>query len=139
MKLKNILHPKLINFLGGLAIASLCFHAVAQPTGPAIPERRDLSNAIKDIKLPPGFKIEIYADNILNARSLHLSSNGTLFVGSHATGNGQVYALVDSNNDKRADKIHVLDKGLNIPNGVVYRDGSLYVAEVSRILRYDNI
>lgn len=66
-----------------------------------------------------------------------LSENGTLFVGMRD--GGAVYALRDTNNDGRADSTYVIATGLNTPNGVAMRQGDLYVAEISRILRYDNV
>ncbi|MEZ4897408.1 MAG: sorbosone dehydrogenase family protein [Saprospiraceae bacterium] len=89
------------------------------------------------IKLPAGFKIDLYADQVTNARSMCLTPSGTLFVGSRDE--GSVYALVDQNGDYKADKIYIIAKGLQMPNGVAFRNGSLYVAEVSKIWRYDNI
>jgi len=89
------------------------------------------------IKLPPGFKISVFADKVTNARSMALSPNGTLFVGTRS--DGRVYAIRDEDGDFRADKTYTLDSDLFMPNGVAFRDGSLYVAEVNRILRYDNI
>ncbi len=89
------------------------------------------------IKLPPGFDIEIYAHNIPNARSMALSPNGTLFVGTRKA--GSVYAVLDNNKDFHVDAVVTLAKNLNMPNGVAFRNGALYVAEVSRVLRYDNI
>jgi glucose/arabinose dehydrogenase len=89
------------------------------------------------VKLPPGFKINIYASDIPNARSMALSPQGTLFVGTRKA--GKVYAVLDPNGDFRADESVILVKGLNMPNGVAFRNGSLYVAEVNRILRYDDI
>ena len=89
------------------------------------------------IELPPGFSIDYYAENVENARSMTLSPNGTLFVGSRNAGN--VYALPDRDRDNRADETIVIAEGLNMPNGVAFRNGSLYVAEVSRVIRYDNI
>ncbi len=89
------------------------------------------------IKLPEHFKIEIYAQGVPNARSLTLGSQGTLFVGSRTA--GQVYAIVDRNKDMRADKVSVIAKGLRFPNGVAFKNGSLYVAEINRVLRFDNI
>jgi glucose/arabinose dehydrogenase len=89
------------------------------------------------IKLPPGFSIDIYAENVPNARSMVLGAKGTLFVGTRTEGN--VYAIKDSNNDNKADQVITIARGLNMPNGVAFRNGSLYVAEVSRIIRYDNI
>ena len=89
------------------------------------------------IKLPPGFKIELYAKNVPNARSLVLGDNGTVFVSTRTE--GKIYALVDTNNDHHADKKYILAEGLFMPNGIAFHNGSLYVAEVSRIIRFDNI
>ena len=89
------------------------------------------------IRLPEGFQITTYAEDIKNARSLCLSPNGTLFVGSMHAGN--VYALRDTNGDLRADLKYTLATGLRMPNGVAFRNGDLYVAEVSRILRFAGI
>ena len=66
-----------------------------------------------------------------------LSPNGTLFVGTRKE--GKVYALLDRNHANVADEVITLAHGLNMPNGVAFHDGALYVAEVHRILRYDNI
>jgi len=66
-----------------------------------------------------------------------LSPNGTLFVGSRTAGN--VYALVDSDGDKKADRKYVIAKGLNMPNGVAFRDEALYVAEFNRVLKFNHI
>ncbi|HLA39721.1 MAG TPA: sorbosone dehydrogenase family protein [Candidatus Glassbacteria bacterium] len=89
------------------------------------------------IRLPSGFRISLYADNVPGARSMALGPNGTLFVGTR--GEGKVYAVLDRNGDDRADQVVTLAAGLNMPNGVAFRDGALYVAEVNRILRYDGI
>lgn len=89
------------------------------------------------IELPPGFSIDYYAKNVEGARSMVLSPNGTLFVGSRDS--GKVYAVLDRNNDSKADDVLVLAENLDMPNGVAFKNGSLYVAEVSRVLRYDGI
>jgi len=89
------------------------------------------------IKLPPGFQIDVYADNVPNARSMTLSPNGTLFVGTRKLKN--VYAIVDQNKDFKADQIYIIAKGLNSPNGVAFHNESLYVAEINRVLRFDHI
>jgi len=93
--------------------------------------------SLEKIKLPPGFQIDIYASGIQGARSMAPGPGGVLFVGTRDE--GRVYAIVDRDGDQKADEIITIARGLNMPNGVAYRDGSLYVAEVSRILRYDNI
>jgi glucose/arabinose dehydrogenase len=92
---------------------------------------------LKDIKLPPGFEISLYAGNLPNARSLTLSPKGTLFVGS--LNEGKVYAVVSQPGETEAKKIVTIAQGLNMPNGVAFRNGALYVAEVNRVLRYDDI
>jgi glucose/arabinose dehydrogenase len=88
------------------------------------------------IQLPPGFSISVYAE-VPNARSMCWGEKGTLFVGNRSK--DKVYAVTDANKDGIADKVIVIDEGLNMPNGVAFRKGSLYVAEVNRILRYDDI
>lgn len=88
------------------------------------------------IKLPAGFTINVYAE-VDNARSMALSPNGTLFV-SNRNGN-KVYAVTDEDRDGVGDKIYVVAKGLDTPNGVAFKDGSLYIATVPAILRIDNI
>lgn len=92
---------------------------------------------LDQIQLPPGFEITLYAEGIPNARSLALGPKGTLFVGTRTE--GTVYAVRDQDGDHRADEVRILARGLHMPNGVAVRGQDLYVAEVSRILRYDNI
>ena len=92
------------------------------------------------IKLPPGFRIEVYASGVTNARELALGPKGTVFVGSRNKPDGdKVYALVDKNGDQKADRVLTIAKGLNEPNGVAVHNGSLYVGEISRIVRFDAI
>jgi len=92
---------------------------------------------LEQIKLPAGFEISVYASGVENARSMTLSPNGTLFVGTRSAGN--VYAVVDRNGDFKADEVITLARGLKSPNGVAFLDGALYVAEVNRVVRFDNI
>ena len=89
------------------------------------------------VRVPEGFSVSFYSDRVPNARSLAMGPGGTLFVGTRS--GGTVYALTDSDGDNFAETVRVVDDGLNSPNGVAFRDGSLYVAEISRILRYDGI
>ena len=88
------------------------------------------------IKLPPGFKISVYAE-VPNARSLSLSPSGILYVGNRS--GDKVYAVLDENKDGKADKIYTVASGLHTPNGVAFKDGSLYIATISSILRLDSI
>jgi glucose/arabinose dehydrogenase len=66
-----------------------------------------------------------------------LGSDGTVFVGTQRA--GSVYAVVDRDKDYKADEVLTLASGLTQPNGVAFRDGALYVAEISRITRYDGV
>ena len=66
-----------------------------------------------------------------------LGAKGTIFVGTRTAGN--VYAVVDANGDHKADRVVTIASGLNMPNGVAFRDGALYVAEINRVLRFDGI
>ncbi|MEM1319894.1 MAG: PQQ-dependent sugar dehydrogenase [Bacteroidota bacterium] len=102
-------------------------------------EKADDKPAIQldKIKLPKGFQIELYAEKVDNARSISLSPSGTLFVGTR--NKGHLYALRDTDGDYKVDKNYTLAKKLDMPNGVAFKDGSLYVAEISTILRYDDI
>ena len=68
---------------------------------------------------------------------MSLSPDGTLFVGTRPS--GRVYALRDEDGDHKAERVIVLARDLNNPNGVAFKDGDLYVAEINRILRYTNI
>lgn len=92
---------------------------------------------LSTIKLPPGFKIDLFAEDVKNARSLTRSPDGTIFVGTR--NEGSVYALRDEDGDNKAEKKWVIASGLTMPNGVAVKDGDLYVAEYNRILRYDDI
>jgi glucose/arabinose dehydrogenase len=91
---------------------------------------------LKQIKLSPGFEIAIFADNVRDARSMVLSPKGTVFVGTR--GAGKVYAL-PAQAEKNASGVITVAEGLKSPNGVAFHNGALYVAEISRVLRYDNI
>jgi len=90
---------------------------------------------LDEIKLPPGFAIELYAKNLPGARSLALGAKGTLFVGTR--GEGRVYAIVNGGSARA--KVYTIAQGLDEPNGVAFRDGALYVAEISRVIRFDRI
>ncbi len=91
---------------------------------------------LNSITLPRGFSISVYAE-VENARSMAISPNGTIFVGNR--NEDKVYAIKDTNGDNKADKKWVIASGLNMPNGVAFKDGNLYVAEVSRIHKFSDI
>ncbi|WP_048143287.1 PQQ-dependent sugar dehydrogenase [Methanosarcina horonobensis] len=123
--------------LGFFALAVLIFSAYVVLRTVPIDDCGENGTGLACIELPPGFSIDYYAENVEGARSMALSPNGTLFVGSR--GEGRVYAVLDKDRDNKADDVIVLAEGLNMPNGVAFRNGSLYVAEISRVIRYDDI
>jgi len=96
-----------------------------------------MSEKLSLIKLPPGFEIQLFAENVPNARQLAVGDQGTVFAGSRKA--GVVYAVVDHDGDLFAEGIYVIDQDLNMPSGVEFRFGSLYVGAVDRVLRYDDI
>jgi len=89
------------------------------------------------LELPSGFNIQYFADNVPGARSLTRGASGTVYVGTRPQ--GVVYALEDENLDGVADKRYVVANDLNSPNGVAYMGGDLYVAEISRIIKFEGI
>ncbi len=120
--------PARLRWMLWLSIAAAAFLYWRYNSARPYPER---------LALPAGFTVTVFASEVENARSLALGDRGTVFVGSRDAGN--VYALPDTNRDGVADRVITLAAGLQMPNGVAFRDGALYVAEVSRILRFDSI
>jgi glucose/arabinose dehydrogenase len=139
----NYLKPLIFSFSIGLfSLHASCQGKLTPVQTSNSSNKRDIRTAKADvkldqIKLQPGFKIEVWAADIPNARSMAISDNGIVFVGNRQEKN--VYALVDENGDGKADSKFILAEGLKMPNGVAYKDGDLYVAEVSRILRFKDI
>ncbi|GAB3280799.1 PQQ-dependent sugar dehydrogenase [Parahaliea aestuarii] len=92
---------------------------------------------LEKLNLPEGFVIEVYVDDVANARQMALGDAGTLFIGTRAA--GDVYAVEDSDGDGRPDAKRVIASELARPSGVAVHEGDLYVAEVSQIRRYPAI
>jgi glucose/arabinose dehydrogenase len=103
---------------------------ISFPSGP-------LDKDLERIKLPEGFRIDYYAKDVDNARSMALSESGILFVGTREE--DKVYAVVDENKDGKADEVVEVASGLTSPNGVAIRNGDLYVAEISRVIKFPSI
>ncbi|MBO9571200.1 MAG: sorbosone dehydrogenase family protein [Chitinophagaceae bacterium] len=92
---------------------------------------------LSKLKVPENFDITYFATDVDNARSMALGDKGTVFVGNRTGKN--IYALVDADNDGVAEKKYTIAKGLKMPNGVAFHNGSLYIAELNKISRIDNI
>ncbi len=112
-----------------LAVLLPALLLLAPPSCSGAPGRESALN------LPPGFSASLFA-RVPGARSMTLGAQGTVFVGTRQS---SVYAVTDSDGDHRADTVRTIAQGLSMPNGVAFRGGALYVAEVNRILRYDGI
>jgi glucose/arabinose dehydrogenase len=122
----HTLISRLFTILGCAALAGSLHTSAEQTVAP-----------LSQLKLPAGFQAEVYAEKVDNARSMVLGPQGTVFVGSQYA--GKVHAVVDSDGDRKADKVVVIATGLDQPNGVAMRNGALYVATASRLLRFDDI
>jgi glucose/arabinose dehydrogenase len=135
--------------------------AVAQQAAPALPPgspligRPDTEAAMKlaPVAAPPiaasadkvaavpgkltlakGFKIDVYVSGITNARSMRVGDKGTIFVGSRLI--DKVYAIVDKGGKP---EVKTIASGLYRPNGVAFKDGTLYIAELSKISKIEKI
>lgn len=132
------------NVFPGLVLISLlcCTHAPQErmtvTEDESLPALTDASAnlPLDKIKLPAGFSISVFAE-VENARSLAISPSGTVFVGNRD--GDKVYAVKDTDGDFKADKKWVLASGLKEPNGVAFKDGDLYIAEISKISRIKSI
>ena len=92
---------------------------------------------LQRLQVPAGFHVSIYSDQVPDARAITLGTHDTVFVGSFRE--GKVYALTGMDKDGRAEHVYVIAKDLEMPVGVAFRDGALYVSAVSRILKYPDI
>jgi glucose/arabinose dehydrogenase len=104
------------------------------PFAPHLTGRPAAGLPVNTLKVPPGFKIEVWVDGVPEARSLALGDKGTVFVSNRNAKN--VYAIVDSGGRR---EVKTVLSGLNSPNGIAFGKGTLYVAERHRITRYDGI
>ena len=90
---------------------------------------------LSTIRLPPGFAIEFFARDLGYPRFMALDPRGTLLVSVPRA--GRVVALPDDDRDGRADAVLPVVEGLDLPHGLAFLDGGLYVAETGRVVRFD--
>ncbi|GAP34340.1 PQQ-dependent sugar dehydrogenase [Piscinibacter sakaiensis] len=90
--------------------------------------------ALDRLRLPPGFRIELWAHGLPGARAMARGDQGKLYVGTR--GIGRVYEVTDRGSER---SVRVAASGLNQPAGVAFRGGSLYVMAIDKVLRYDGI
>ena len=122
----SVIRTFVVVLCSGVLAASATVHPTQRATPP-----------MGQLVLPAGFRAEVFAENVENARSMALGPQGTIFVGSRTV--GKVYAIVDRDGDHKADRVVQIASGLDQPNGIAMRNGALYVATASRLLRFDDI
>jgi glucose/arabinose dehydrogenase len=140
--------------LGGLLAATAAFELQAQAPPPAWKQGQPASMAdsklaphatpmtvtpvdkiqLGKLKVPAGFKVEIWAHGIPGARMMVRGDKGTLFIGTRVI--GKVYAVTDKGGTRESK---VIAEGLQQPNGVAFKNGSLYVITIDKALRFDGI
>jgi glucose/arabinose dehydrogenase len=103
---------------------------VAAPPIAAAPDKLPLAK----LKLPPGFNIEVYAAGMANAREMAEGDKGTVFVGSRLV--DKVYGIVNKDGKRT---VKVIASGLYRPNGVAFKNGTLYIAELSKVSKIDKV
>ncbi len=118
-------------------VKKIAFPILIAFTSLAFAQSEKYQEIIKQLHVAEGFELSIYAADIPNARSLALGDYGVIFVGTGTE--GKVYALQDNNGDGIAENRYTIASDLNMPNGVAFKDDSLYVAEINRIIRFDHI
>jgi glucose/arabinose dehydrogenase len=112
--------------------AAMKLAPVAPPPLPASADK--LATVPGKLKLQKGFNIELYAGNVPNARSMRQGDKGTVFVGSRLQ--DKVHYIVDKDGKR---EVKVLVSGLYRPNGLAFKDGTLYIAELSKISKIEKI
>ena len=91
---------------------------------------------LKLLSVPENFKIEIFAEDISSPRQM---AEGEEYIFTASGSKGQIYALLDLNNDYVIDTNRIIAKDLFDSRGVTYKDGDLYFAEVNKVWVIRNI
>jgi glucose/arabinose dehydrogenase len=89
---------------------------------------------VNKLKVPPGFKVEIWAHGMPGARMMTRGDKGTIFVGTRTI--GKVYAVTDQGGQRESK---IIAEALQQPNGLAFKNGSLYVITIDKALRFDGI
>ena len=100
---------------------------------PPIPTPADKLPVAK-LKLPKGFNLEVYGAGLANARSLRVDDRGNIYISTRLL--DRVYAVSDKNGKR---EVKTIATGLNSPNGIALRNGTLYIAEINKISKIDNV
>jgi glucose/arabinose dehydrogenase len=106
--------------------------AMAPVAAPPIPTAAD---KLPKLKAPAGFKVEVYQPGVLDARAIRRGDKGTVFVSSLFVA-GKIYAIVEKGGKR---EVKTILSGLELPSGIEYHKGALYVATPKKVMRYDKI
>jgi glucose/arabinose dehydrogenase len=106
---------------------------LAPNVAPPIPTAAD-KLPLAELKTPKNFRLEVYASGVPNARSIRIGDKGTVFVSTRTL--GKVYAIVDKNGKR---EVKTIASDMNSPNGIAFHNGTLYIAEINKISKIDNI
>jgi glucose/arabinose dehydrogenase len=120
-------------FVFAIAVASTTFVLAddqASPAASAQPAAAPAVAPLSDLRLPPGFRITVFASDLQGARMMAVSPEGTL----HVARRGDVVALPDSDHDGRAEPQVVLT-GLTNAHTLAFRNGYLYVGTTPAVVR----
>ncbi|MFZ6766907.1 PQQ-dependent sugar dehydrogenase [Undibacterium sp. Di26W] len=130
---KNVLNPKQIAAIAEYLLQpEPAAQAASTKEAPA-----DTYPELKKFRLPVGFSISVYSDQLENARGMAVTASGIVFVGSRKV--GKIYAVINSGKDSVPPKVVTVATGLDSPIGLTLLNGSLYVAEMTRVIRFDDI
>jgi len=108
-------------------ICVACLSVKAQNTSPQPPPTP------ADLKVPAGFKISVFASDVVNGRLMAVSPDGVLYVARQSK--GDVVALPDRDRDGKADKMEVVASDLTRPHSLAFHKGFLYIATNPAVLR----
>lgn len=122
-------------------IGAVAGHLLTPPRAkrgaPTVGAAADPYPELKDFRLPVGFSIAVYSDKVPSARGMAVADSGIVYVASRTT--GKVFALVDGTGKHVADQVVTVASGLDSPIGLTLLNGSLFVSERFRVVRFDDI
>ncbi len=104
------------------------------PFPPKLTETAPADIPVDKIKLPTGFKVELWAHGLPGGREMARGAKGKIYLGTRQI--GRVYEVTDQGGKRT---VRIVAEKLLQPAGVAFADGSLYVAAIDKVLRYDGI
>jgi glucose/arabinose dehydrogenase len=90
---------------------------------------------LENLQLPPGFEIQVFAQDLGNPRKLAIAEDGTVYATRRES--GDVIRLRDTDGDWRADEIEVVAEGIDHINGVIIHEGRIYLGPPTQVLVAD--